>query len=142
MKMNITIADAIKMIVRLYMPLSGYWVDEIENDPMVKMLVKAEYVSLDDEHNNKYVINAKGKDFFHLYIEQISLDFINFMKGNMMSCSTPEIIQWYMQKYNLTDIDIAEDITEYIRLNLNTYGYNATTFHSAKIENGIQIEKL
>lgn len=62
--MNIAIADAIKMIIRLYMPLSGYWVDEIENNPMAKMLVKTEYVSLDDEHKDKYIINAKGKDFF------------------------------------------------------------------------------
>ena len=139
--MNIEIADAIKMIIRLYMPLSGYWVDEIENNPMAKMLVKAEYVSLDDEHKDKYIINAKGKDFFHPYIKQISLDFIAFMKNNQLSCSKTEVINWYIQKYKLTDIDVTKDITEYICLNLKTYGYSATKFHSAKIENGIQIEK-
>ena len=44
------------------------------------------YATLDAERQEKYVLNDKGADFLHTYIEQISATFIEFLKKKQFSC--------------------------------------------------------
>lgn len=140
--MNFSMIEIIKLITRLYMPLSGYWIDEIKENAEAYKFAEAGYMSLNDEYKDKYIINSKGKEYLHPYIERISNNFITFMKKHQMSCSTEEIINWYAEKYSLDDVEIAKDIAEYICTNLETYNYRATPFHSSRQGNGYQIENL
>lgn len=140
--MDFSMCEIINLITELYLPLGGYWTDEIKNNTKASYLLKEGYLSLDDEYKDKYKINSKGKDFFHPYIETMSLDFIEFMKAHQMFCSTTDIVDWYIEKYGLDDIDTANDIAEYICYNLKSYGYIASSCHSSKIGNGYQIDKI
>lgn len=139
--MKLTQIEIIKLITRLYTPLSGYWVDEISECSEADKFLKEGCLSLEEEHKDKYIINAKGGNYLHPYIEAISVDFIKFMQANQYRCANEGIVDWYMKKYNLEDIDLAKEIAEYICKNLETYHYKATSFHSLKIGNGYEIEK-
>lgn len=139
--MDFSMVEIIELITDLYLPLSGYWAEEITTNTKAKQFLKAGFLSLDEEHKDKYKINDKGRNFLHPHIESISLDFIKFMKSKQKSCSTDEIVNWFKTTYELKDINTAEEISEYICHNLPTYGYTAVSFYSRKTGNGYSIEE-
>ncbi len=50
-----------------------------------------------------------------------------------------DMLSWFMENYNLTDIDIAESIKDYIHKNLTTYGYK---IYLSKKNNKYILEKI
>lgn len=57
MHMEITIQEAINLIINLYMAPLGFWKDEVSEYPEVQKMVDAGLVSLEEEHGDK---NVKG----------------------------------------------------------------------------------
>ena len=120
---DFTVVEAINLITRLYLPLSGYWKDEIDEVPEAQKMLDAGCMCLDEEYGDKYLINDTGRAVLHPYIEQISNEFIKFMKKKGGQCLPSEARDWFITKYQLSDIALGEDICEYICKNLSTYGY-------------------
>ena len=139
---GLTIVEAINVIVRLYMPLSGYWKDEIDNIPEAQKMLYAGYLCLDEEYGDKYLINNKGKDAIHPYIKGISEDFIKFMKKQGYQCPANKVHEWFTAKYQLSTPELGGDIGDYICKNLTKYGYTAYLPHPNREDGYIRIEPL
>ena len=119
----------------------GYWLDEVETNPIAKDFVKNGWASIDEETSDIFRINSQGRDVLHPYIEAVSNDFISFMKTTGFESSEIEIINWFIGKYELSDFETAKWIFEYISRNLDRYGYKCNWFHSSKIGAGWRIEE-
>ena len=83
--MNLTMNEAIQLILCFrYIPI-GYWKDIPIEDSLVCQFIKEGYAELDAERQEKYVLSKKGADFLHVYIKRISTAFIEFIKKNEFS---------------------------------------------------------
>lgn len=122
MSMEFTKQEAINLIINFYIAPVGYWKDEIDEYPEVRRFVDADFASLDEEYGDKYVINDFGRAALHPYIQDISLDYLNFMKDKQYDCPVDEAIHWFIKKYDLHD-ETARELCEYIFFNLKSCGY-------------------
>lgn len=139
--MNLAINEAIQLILDFHYILIGYWKDIPIEDPLVCQFIKEGYASLDAEYQEKYVLNDKGTDCLHTYIECISTAFIEFLKKNRLSCFDTDAIQWFSKTYGL-DRETAESLYDYISLNLKVYGYQRNKFHQSKHGWGYQFDEI
>lgn len=121
--MVLTMNEAIALIVQFRKNLGGCWINELEENTLVKRFIQAGGASLDEEHGDKYLINENGKEILHPYIERISNDLIYFMIGKGKSCSEIEGVNWMIEKYGIDNLDTAEVLFDYIKNNLICYGY-------------------
>lgn len=139
--MTLTMNEAIQLILDFrYVPV-GYWKDIPIDDPLVCQFIKEGYADLDAERQEKYVLNDKGADFLHAYIERISNTFIEFLKKKQLSCYDADAIHWFSETYSL-DNETAESLYDYISFNLKVYGYKRQKFHQTEYGWGYHFEKM
>ena len=139
--MNLTMNEAIQLILGFRCVPVGYWKDIPIEDPLVCQFIKEGYATLDAEHQEKYVLSDKGADFLHTYIERISTNFIEYLKKNRLCCFDSEGICWFSENYPL-DNETAESLYDYITYNLEVYGYKRQKFHQTEGGWGYDFEKL
>lgn len=140
--MDFTIKEAIHIIVGFYLPLGGFWKNEPIDKCEIRRFISAGYAFLDDEYGEKYIFNDAGRAFMHPYIQQISECFITFMHSNCLECSHKEAHEWFNTYFRLGNIELAEDICNYICMNLARYGYKAFDCYSSKKGECYCLEKI
>ena len=139
--MNLTMNEAIQLILDFRCVPVGYWKDIPIEDPLVCQFIKEGYATLDAERQEKYVLSDKGADFLHTYIEGISTAFIEFLKKNRLCCFDSDGIRWFFDDYRL-DNETAECLYDYISYNLKVYGYKRNKIHQSEHGWGYDFEKL
>lgn len=144
--MDFTIQEAINLITHFYTPLPGYWKEDYKNYPEACRFIEAGFASFEDEREDKYILNQEGREILHPYIEQISLNLIEYSKRNGFRYDNGEIeileaetISWFMKEYEIGE-EVALEIYKYICDNLETYQYTATWFYSKRKGNGYMIK--
>ena len=138
--MDITLKEAIQLILDFRHFPVGFWKDIPIEDPLICQFIQEDYATLDTEHQEKYVLSDKGADFLHTYIERISTTFIEFLKKKQLSCYDADAIYWFSDTYNL-DNETAEILYDYISFNLKVYGYKRQRFHQTECGWGYHFEK-
>lgn len=139
--MNLNINEAIQLILDFYQFPHGFWKDVPIEDPLVNQFIEEGYVTLDIERQEKYELNDKGKDILHPYIEDISINFISYVKGNRFCSFNTEAIEWFANTYSL-DNDTADSLYDYITFNLVKYGYKRFKFYKSECGWGYQFENV
>ena len=139
--MDVTLKEAIQLILDFrYVPV-GYWKDIPIEDPLVCQFIKEGYAALDPEYQEKYVLSNKGADFLHAYIKQISTVFIEFIKQSQLSCADADAIRWFSNIYGL-DTETAESLYNYIARILRFMVTNARNIISRKSAGVTILKKL
>lgn len=138
--MNLTMNEAIQLILDFRQFPTGFWKDRPIENPLVIRFIEEGYASLDTEYQEKYVLNNKGADLLHIYIKQISTDFILYIKGKQFTSFDADSIKWFMDKYSL-DNDTAECLYDYITYNLKVYGYKRSEIHQTGKGCGYSFQK-
>ena len=136
MSVDFTIQEKIELIINFFNSY-GYVAETIHEFPIAHKFVQLGYAEIDS--NNTYVKNEKGYEYLHSTIKKISEDMINALRKTGWSMNFSDMLSWFMDNYNLTDIDIAESIKDYIHKNLTTYGYK---IYLSKKNNKYILEKL
>ena len=136
-----TIVEIINLITHLYCPPNGYYIYDVENTPEARKFIDAGYVSVDEEYDDKYVINDEGNAVLYPYVEQFAKNLIHFMEKNRMECPFDVAVAWFAEKYNVATTK-SEDICYYLFFILNKFGYKVYKTHSVTVENGYRIEKI
>lgn len=139
--MDITLKEAIELILNFRHFPAGFWKDIPIENPIVAEFIKKGFATLDAERQEKYELNDKGADFLHGYIKQISMNFIEFLKKKHFSCFDSEATFWFSNTFGL-DSETASDLYDYITFNLETYGYKRMRFHQSENGCGYHFEKL
>lgn len=122
--MNLTKAEAINLILGFYTNSSKYWIDIKYEIPELEKFIKAGCTTIDEENKHKIIPNQHGKEVLELYYVEISKEFIGFMiRKNNMECSVDEVVKWFVDSYNLSDVEIGEDICFYIAKKIDKFGY-------------------
>lgn len=131
--------EAIDMILIFYSVMEGYFDEDLDDNPQVKMIINMGYT--DKTEDEMYVLSETGKDFFHEYIKDISEKFIEFMNKTGNEAKYGDAYEWYKQEFELESIDDAEDICEYITKNLYHYGYTISKGYSSRKGHFYRMEK-
>ena len=139
--MTLTINEAIQLILDFHYVPVGYWKDNPIEDPLVCQFIEEGYATLDEEYQERYVLNDKGADFLHTYIKCISTAFIDFIKKKQLSCYDTDGILWFSNNYSL-DTETAESLYDYISKNLKVYGYECQKFHQHGHGWGYQFKEM
>ena len=139
--MDLTLKEAIQLIVDFRHIRRNFWKELSIEDPLVRRFIDAGYAILDEEYPEKYVLNKNGEDFLHTYIKQISTTFIEFLKKNGFSCYNADAIHWFSCTYSLDD-EIAECLYDYIARNLKVYGLEPEKFYQSGHGWGCQFKKV
>lgn len=125
-KMKLTKAEAINLIIGFYVTPTGYWVDANNDDtPELARFIAAGYTCLDEEDDRKIIPNEQGKEILFMHFSEISREFISFMIKKGMECPAKEVEEWFIKKYDLVNVDVAEDISFLIARKLKKFGYEA-----------------
>lgn len=124
--------EAINLICIFYTHIQGIWKDDIMQYSEVIKFIDDGYTLMDIKYPDLYVPNDSGYDILHTYIKDISMQFIEMMKSRHFKCLKLEITQWFREKYELDDILLAEEISDYIIKNLHNYGYKYILYTSSK----------
>lgn len=125
-RMELTKAEAINLIIGFYVTPTGYWKDVKYDDfPELARFVETGYSCLDEEDNRKIIPNEQGKEILFMHFSEIAREFISFMIKKGKECPAKEVEDWFVKKYDLVDVDIAEDISFLIAKKLKNFGYEA-----------------
>lgn len=139
--MNLTMNEAIQLILGFLQFPTGFWKDIPIEDPLVCQFIKEGYATLDVERQEKYELSDKGRSCLHTYIKQISTTFIESLKKNRLSCYDTDAVHWFSDTYGL-DYETAESLYDYITYNLKVYGYKRQRFHQSERGWGYDFDKL
>ena len=112
MKTIFTFSEAIRLIVEFCAPMGGCYVDESKKDPLFQRFVEANCVYLDEEFQDKYLINEEGRGLLRPYAEQIALSLIRFMLPPRSLHPANQLSEWFLRTYNL-DEETAESAADY-----------------------------
>lgn len=140
--MNLTKAEAIKLILGFYVTPAGYWADINYEIPELARFIEAGFTCLDSEDNRKIVPTEQGNQILFSHFEEISRDFIAFMQGKGMECPASEVGDWFVRKYGLSDTDIGEDICVLIANKSYQFGYTSHLPHPARKQDKIILQKV
>ena len=125
-KMKLTKAEAINLIIGFFVTPTGYWVDvKYDDTPELTRFIAAGYTCLDEEDDRKIIPNEQGKEILFMHFSEMSREFISFMINKGMECSVNEVEKWFVEKYNLSDINLAEDISFLVAKKLKQFGYKS-----------------
>lgn len=140
--MKLTKAEAINLIIGFFVTPTGYWVDvKYDDTPELARFVAAGYTCLDEEDDRKIIPNEQGKEILFMYFSEISREFISFMLKKGLECPVNEVKKWFIEKYNLIDIDVAEDISFLVARKLKQFGYDALIPCYERIDDKFVIKK-
>lgn len=128
--MELTIKEAIQLILDFRHFPAGFWKDIPIEDPLVNQFIECGYATLDPERQEKYELNNEGADLLHTYIASISTTFITFIKERQFSCFDSDAVNWFQSTYGLNN-DTAESLYDYITFNLENYGYKRFRFYQS-----------
>ena len=139
--MELTIKEAIQLILDFRHFPAGFWKDIPIKDPLVNQFIESGYATLDSERHEKYELNNEGADLLHTYIASISTAFIAFIKEKQSSCFDLDAVNWFQSTYGL-DNDTAARLYDYITFNLENYGYKRIRFHQSTSGWGYHFESV
>ena len=139
--MDLTMKEAIQLILDFHYVSPRYWKELPIEDPLVCHFIKEGYATLDEKHGLKYVLSKEGDNFLHTYVQQISTAFIAFLKKNQLCCYDVDAVSWFANSYDI-DAEASENLYDYISKNLTVYGYKHENFHQLKADCGRQFEKM
>ena len=122
--MNLSKAQVINLILGFFFTPMGFWVDVKYDDmPELNLFIEAGFTCIDEEDERKIVCNEQGKEFLFLHFKEISNDFILFMRKQGMECVASDVEKWFVEKYDLDDIETGADIAFLIANKLSRFGY-------------------
>lgn len=117
-------AEAINLILGFFVTPMGYWTDMKYNDiPELNLFIEAGFTCIDEEDERKIVCNEQGKEYLFSHFKEISNDFISFMRAQGMECVAGDVEKWFVEKYDLKDIEAGADIAFLIANKLSQFGY-------------------
>lgn len=132
MKREYSGQEIISLILNFYTFTQGYWVDEIELYTEIKKFKEDGYTCYDEHYSGLIKPTKEGYNFLHCKIEDISKKYISFMMKNSMVCSKEKVAEWFMEEFDLEDLEIGEEIARYITCNLYHYGYKVYSSSSRR----------
>lgn len=140
--MKLTMAEAIDSVFTFCYG-RGCWESTLDDHPEAKKFIEANCTERDAEYGDLIILNAKGVEELRSYLEKISLEFIGFLKKKGR-CPRIEAFEWFGKTYGLKDIEVAEDICEYIlrRRFLENHGYKAVEYHDGRMGRYFELERL
>ena len=122
--MNLSKSGAINLILGFFVTPMGYWVDVKYDDmPELDFFIEAGLTCIDEDDKRKIIPNEQGKEVLFSHFKEISNDFISFMCGRGMECIACEVESWFVEKYDLTDIETGADIAFLVANKLRQFGY-------------------
>ena len=123
MTLKLSKKEIVELILGFKYGPNGFWGWELDKTPIIERLYKEGVVVLDDSNGEMYILSEKNDEFIHRYIEEISKNFIKYMKRNSSGREYREIVKWFQKEYDQETEEEGEDIADYIIKNIKNYGY-------------------
>ena len=137
-----TMEEAINLILNFYTFTQGYQKEEVKECLEACKFIEAGFAKLDEEYPDLYKMNDEGEWLLHSYIKKISEQFIVFLCKNGLDVLEEKATLWFMESYELSDVELAKEICSYICDNLHNYGYKTFKYHSLKKGYVYMVQKI
>lgn len=132
MKKEYSGQEIVNLILNFYTYTQGYWEEEEKLYTEIQKFVNEGYTCRDDNYPELIIPTKEGYEYLHSKIEDISQKYICFMKNNNMECSKNKVEDWFVEEFDLEDLETAEEIARYITYNLYHYGYKTHCLNSRR----------
>ena len=119
--MNLSKVEAINLILVFFDGVC--WADFQYDMPELDLFIKEGLACVDVEDNRKIIPTELGEQILRSHLEEISDDYISFMRKQGMDCVVTKVEKWFIEKYGLSDAETGEDIAFYVARNLNRPNY-------------------
>ena len=139
--MILTMAEAINLILGFYTTPAGFWADIDYSIPELSRFIDAGMTCNNVDNDGLLIPNEEGKQVLVSYFNEISNDFIMFMRTQGMECPMNQVEDWFLSKYDLPDRETGEEICKLIASKASQFGYIALLPHSSRKQDKIVLQK-
>lgn len=134
--------EAIRCILDFYTIGYGVWKFDLDENSIVRKFIEMNMTSADGDHEELIVLSLEGDAFLQEYIDEISQQFIKYMKSKGCKSLSEDICEWYENTFDLDSEEESCCIASYIFSVLYRYDYRVKIGRSTSKDGIVYIEKI